>query len=723
MTWAILQKESFLIDYGELPRDLQRRVVDAINDLQRDPVTTRGNTIKVMKGYDNVWRYRLGDHRLIYAVAPEARTFQLLAVGPRGSVYSRFDYDGWDSAGADISFGPELAARLAPQQQAAPEWMAHPEWMQPPAAAEKAGEKAWLPRRITTEMLTRLHIPEKYQPVFRACETENDLLAAAAPQGLVERVLNAVYPPSVGKIAQQPDRVLFNPADLERYAAGALSSFLLHLDPQQQQFTDWALAGPTLVKGGPGSGKSTVALYRVRALMEHHRATAGDPDNVPAILFTTYTNALINASESLLRQLLAAPLGLAADDELPAALRISTLDKIVIWIVQQSGENIRLAGENDIRQALQQARRQIKPTGFGELAKMEMYNVLRPLRDDYLLQEFTWVVEGQQCRHEADYLAANRVGRGIPFSAKARRAVWALYTAYRDSLQEQGVTSWGMLRLRALELVRDGRFTPRWEFVIVDEAQDLTPAALALCVELARSPQGLFLTADANQSLYNRGFRWKDVHDQLQVTGRTRILQRNYRSTEEIAVAAADIMRPVTGQDPEALTQEYLHSGNPPAIYAAPGAAGQARWLARQLWQAAKDLRLPVNAAAVLVPAAALGRLLADQLSAEGLPARFTSSRELDLEERHVKVMTLHAAKGLEFPIVALAYVEAGRFPRDTAAAGREELAAHEANERRLFFVGCTRAMRHLFITHDRGLPSPFLGDLSEERWLKLEGE
>ena len=53
-------------------------------------------------------------------------------------------------------------------------------------------------------------------------------------------------------------------------------------------------------------------------------------------------------------------------------------------------------------------------------------------------------------------------------------------------------------------------------------------------------PSGLFLTADANHSLYNRGFRWSHVHEQLQVTGRTRILRRNYRSTRQIAHAAAE---------------------------------------------------------------------------------------------------------------------------------------------------------------------------------------
>jgi superfamily I DNA/RNA helicase len=67
--------------------------------------------------------------------------------------------------------------------------------------------------------------------------------------------------------------------------------------------------------------------------------------------------------------------------------------------------------------------------------------------------------------------------------------------------------------------------------------------------------------------------------------------------------------------------------------------------------------------------------------------------------------------------IVVVAHVEAGRLPRETEAADPAEVAAHLEEQRRLFYVGCTRAMRHLFVTYDRQIPSPFLADLSAERW------
>lgn len=71
-----------------------------------------------------------------------------------------------------------------------------------------------------------------------------------------------------------------------------------------------------------------------------------------------------------------------------------------------------------------------------------------------------------------------------------------------------------------------------------------------------------------------------------------------------------------------------------------------------------------------------------------------------------VRLMTLHGAKGLEFPVVFLAGVTAGTLPIERAHAS-----ANVEEERRLFFVGVTRAREELILTYG-GKPSAFWGEL-----------
>ncbi|PLY02938.1 MAG: ATP-dependent DNA helicase PcrA [Desulfuromonas sp.] len=85
-----------------------------------------------------------------------------------------------------------------------------------------------------------------------------------------------------------------------------------------------------------------------------------------------------------------------------------------------------------------------------------------------------------------------------------------------------------------------------------------------------------------------------------------------------------------------------------------------------------------------------------------------------------VTLMTLHAAKGLEFPVVFMTGMEEGLFPHSRTVEEGEDI----EEERRLCYVGMTRAMEKLFLTHARqrriygsfqfNPPSRFLGEIPE---------
>jgi DNA helicase-2/ATP-dependent DNA helicase PcrA len=73
----------------------------------------------------------------------------------------------------------------------------------------------------------------------------------------------------------------------------------------------------------------------------------------------------------------------------------------------------------------------------------------------------------------------------------------------------------------------------------------------------------------------------------------------------------------------------------------------------------------------------------------------------LDADERgHVTLITLHSAKGLEFPVVFVAGVEEGLLPISRAVENEHLHPEGLEEERRLFYVGMTRAERLLYLTH-----------------------
>ncbi|ASK36581.1 DNA helicase II [Alloalcanivorax mobilis] len=69
---------------------------------------------------------------------------------------------------------------------------------------------------------------------------------------------------------------------------------------------------------------------------------------------------------------------------------------------------------------------------------------------------------------------------------------------------------------------------------------------------------------------------------------------------------------------------------------------------------------------------------------------------QADAHEDAVQMMTLHSAKGLEFPVVFITGLEEGLFPHQMSSDDPARL----AEERRLCYVGVTRAMRELYLTH-----------------------
>lgn len=104
-------------------------------------------------------------------------------------------------------------------------------------------------------------------------------------------------------------------------------------------------------------------------------------------------------------------------------------------------------------------------------------------------------------------------------------------------------------------------------------------------------------------------------------------------------------------------------------------------------------------------------------------------SAEREEEPDAVRLMTIHAAKGLEFPVCFVTGMSEGIFPSARTLEERKEAGLEE--ERRLCFVALTRAMRRLYVTESEGTsigqgksaikrPSRFLFEMGEENYTRV---
>jgi superfamily I DNA/RNA helicase/mRNA-degrading endonuclease RelE of RelBE toxin-antitoxin system len=688
--WLWTPKPSFTAEWRALPRKDEHLVFEKIKLLEQDP-TPDGKTKIHLKYKDkDLYRLRCGDYRIFYTYKDPY--ISLLALRRRSEDTYDEDLDSEFLGGFDPDF--EIITNTVP---------AHLEHI----LASQEPEAKCLPQPITEELLANLHVSEEYRSSLLAIQTEDDLVGClTVPQEYIAQILEYMYPKPLAQVLQQPDYLLNDVDDLLRYKEGELLGFLLRLSPEQERFVSWAIkaTGPTQVKGGPGTGKSTVALYRVRSLIEKLRKLG---QSEPCILFTTYTNALVNSSEQLLKQLLG---------EDVRYVEVQTADKKMSYILKRAGVPKKTPNDNGLIQKIFQ--RAIKQTRFegNVLQQQAQQQSLERLGLDYLLDEINKVIVARQIESLQDYMNARRSGRKVRLSEMQKRGIWQVYEAFKRQLKYAGVETWEQARARAEALVSNDYEFQSYDAVVIDEAQDLDPSMLRLLIKLCKDPSRLFITADANQSIYGSGFNWSDVHESLKFQGRTSVLRANYRSTREIGEAAQSYLE--TGiLDTEPIDRVYMNNGPFPAVRSVHNNREETLLLLRFLRQAARDLRLGIGSCAVLCPTNEVGKTIAADLTADGVEATFMEGKNLDLSQKGVKVLTLNSAKGLEFPVVALAGFSGSRYDYVSLAVFDQKQEEEVARSRRVIFVGMTRAMRALLLIVPAGTSSPLLTRFDPTYW------
>jgi superfamily I DNA/RNA helicase len=241
----------------------------------------------------------------------------------------------------------------------------------------------------------------------------------------------------------------------------------------------------------------------------------------------------------------------------------------------------------------------------------------------------------------------------------------------------------------------------QYQAVLIDEGHDFAPEWLKLVTQMVDpATNSLLVLFDDAQSIYehhtarhgSQKFSFKSLG--IQAQGRTTILKINYRNTQQIlqtaSLIAADLLTADDKDDdgiPLVKPISCGREGEAPLIIRLPTLRDEAQAIADQLANAHKEGHAWGDMA-VLCANWNTRDLCAQVLRQRGLPLENrVNAGDFDPSSNKIKVMTMHASKGLEFPVVALPGV--GHMP----APGEDEKEAA-----RVFYVAATRATHRLLI-------------------------
>ena len=248
----------------------------------------------------------------------------------------------------------------------------------------------------------------------------------------------------------------------------------------------------------------------------------------------------------------------------------------------------------------------------------------------------------------------------------------------------------------------DRQQIPRAQYgaVMIDEGHDFEPDWLRLVVQmLDPESNSLLLLYDDAQSIYQskaERFTFRSVG--ISAVGRTKILKRNYRNTDEILACASAFARELlqevnTDEDsvPLVMPEPGGRKGPKPVFHELRNMQEEAESIARDIQQRRKA-GAALSDIGVFYTAPFVGTAVAESLERAGIAFEWlkdAKSKQWQPGHDSVKLMTMHSSKGLQYPVCIIA--GAGCLPY-----------LSKEDDARLMYVAMTRATHELVITGSR---------------------
>ncbi|XNR88903.1 AAA family ATPase [Streptomyces sp. R-74717] len=308
---------------------------------------------------------------------------------------------------------------------------------------------------------------------------------------------------------------------------------------------DRTYSGSAKVGGGPGTGKTIVALHRVKHLVDQL-----PPGHTKPVLFTTF-------NKNLAADLRARLLSLGGLDTL-ARVEIVYVDQLATRVVREADPGSAKRRIDD-GQALREWRQMLVEAGESRWEA------------EFLSDEWNQVVLGQAAHTRSDYFQARRAGRGRSVNRSERAQIWQLTERFTQRIDLKGLETHRQVAERAarLEIARKAkideaqqtkddngglgnihvesgtgawlRYRYRYRHIVVDEAQDLSPAHWKMLRAMVPTgPDDIFLVGDTHQRIYDNQVTLGSLG--INIRGRSAELTLSYRTTREILGSALGVL-------------------------------------------------------------------------------------------------------------------------------------------------------------------------------------
>jgi len=543
--------------------------------------------------------------------------------------------------------------------------------------------KDWIPdaRKATEDTVLALadHLP------VEAAEALLELATGGKPK--TAPIAPAGASPFEHPDAQRRFRVMRNVEELERALAYPWEKWTIFLHPDQRDWVERDFNGPARVSGSAGTGKTIVAVHRAVYLARTH------PES--RVLLATFSDPLANALNAKVRRLL------GGEPRLGERLEVRAMDAAGERLYESSFGRLKLASREQIQQLLTSAAAAVGSLKFSPR---------------FLLSEWEEMVDAWQLASWEAYRDVRRLGRKTRLPETQRAALWSVFERVRSELEKNGLLTHAAVFNRLAEAMPSRR-QPPFDFVVIDESQDISVAQLRFLAALAGDrPNALFFAGDLGQRIFQQSFSWKSLG--VEIRGRARTLQVNYRTSHQIRIQADRLLGPdvadVDGNSEERGHTISMFNGPAPVIRVCSDEADERKvvseWIANRT-----DGGVAEHEIAVIVRSAAEVPRAQAVLEAAKIPWAVLDER-LHVQAGRASICTMHLVKGLEFRRVAVMACDDEIIPlqsRIAAVADDADLEEVYNTERHLLYVACTRA-RDFLLVSGVAPASEFLSDLIE---------